>query len=357
MKLSSYQNLRVPNFSVHALREVLDVAGLDWQTALAKADIDPSAVSRLEGTIPAKKELAFQLQFVAATRDRPDLWVRAARAYTTSTFGARGMALATAPTVSAWVEVVSASDNAPGLLEIAPLRTPDGTVTGIEFTYPETPDELIPFSVYRDLFAVSRSLAWLYGEIFPFTRIETPLAQVSADASTYVSCEIGCGSEALRMWWDPAVAIQELPFGNAFQHSAWVKADEQTLDSFRATGDWPATVARVIRTAPELNRKLANVAASLRVSPRTLQRRLELAGTDFAKLRDETLRDLASDLLSNTDDSVSRISRVMGYSDPASFTIAFKRWTGVTPTLFRDASHCTTDVPRGTSDVPGAQVP
>src|SRR5437763_13167774 len=85
VKLNSFQELRIPNFSVHVLRQLLEDADLDWRTALANADIDPEAVNRPGSTIPATKELAFQLQFVALTKDRVDLWVRAARAYTTTT--------------------------------------------------------------------------------------------------------------------------------------------------------------------------------------------------------------------------------------------------------------------------------
>lgn len=339
MKLNSYQNLRVANFSVHALRRLLEDADLDWRTALANADIDPDAVNRPGGTIPARKEVAFQLEFIALTRDRIDLWLRAARAYTTATVGARGMALATAPTIAAWVEAASAVDYSPALLEIGPLRTSDGTVTGVQFTYPETPDELIPFSAYRDLYVVSRSFEWLYGGRFPFTRIDFPLPQVAPEALTYVSSDVVvCGSETLRLWWDPVISTEELPFGNAFQHAAWVRADTEVLDSFRATGDWPDTVAKAVRSAPALNRKLTNVAAALQVSPRTLQRKLELAGHDFAELRDRVLCDLACDLLSNSDHSVARISRTLGYKDAASFTIAFKRWKGIPPSAYRDAS-------------------
>ncbi|MGM0930487.1 MAG: helix-turn-helix domain-containing protein [Actinomycetota bacterium] len=338
MKLNSYQNLRVPNFSVHNLRDLLRDSGLDWRAALARADIAPYAVDRPGGTIPAKKELAFQQQFVALTHDRVDLWIRAARAYTTSTTGARGMALATAPTVAAWLEAATAVDYAPGLLQIIPLRTPEGTITGMEYSYPETPVDLIPFSVYRELCVTSRSLDWLYGEPFPFTRVEFPLAEISPEATTYVSCDVDCGSEALRLWWDPAMSSYELPYGNAFQHAAWVRADKEVLDSFRATGDWPATVAQAIKAAPKLNRKLANAAAALRVSPRTLQRKLEHTGHDFVRVRDETLNELASDMLSNTSHSIAQISRTLGYTDPDSFTVAFKRWTGVPPSTFREAA-------------------
>ena len=338
MKLSSYQNLRVPNFSVHALRGLLEDANLDWRTALANAEIDPGAVDRPGGTIPARKELAFQLEFVALTQDRVDLWVRAARAYTMGSFGIRGLALTTAPTISAWVEAGASSDIAPGLMEIAALRTPDGTVTGIEFTYPGAPEELIPFSVYRELCVIARTFTWLHGGPFPFTRVDFPLAEVSPEIQAYITCSVHCGSEALRLWWDPETSNQELPFGDAFQHEAWMKADSEILETLRATGDWPDTVVRTIRAAPELNRKLANVAAVLRVSPRTLQRKLELTGDDFAQLRDKTLGDLAEDLLSNTNHSVARISRTLGYTDPASFTIAFKKWKGMPPMAFREAS-------------------
>ena len=338
MKGGTYQSLRVPNFSVHILNGLLKDEDLEWQTALANAEIDPDAVNRPGGTIPATKELAFQLQFVRLTEDRVDLWVRAARAYSLGSFGVRGLALATAPTIADWVGVASTTDYGPALFEIATLRTPDGTVAGIEFTYPDAPEELVPFSVYRELCFMARTFTWLYGSPFPFTRVEFPLDQASPEVAPYVPCMIECGSDALRLWWDPAVSGHELPFGNAFQHAAWIKADNQIVDTLKATGDWPDTVAKTIRAAPELNRKLANVAATLRVSPRTLQRKLELTGDDFAQLRDRTLTDLASDLLSNTDLSVARISRRLGYTEPASFTIAFKRWKGMPPTAYREAS-------------------
>jgi AraC-like DNA-binding protein len=337
MKLDSYQHLRVPNFSVHNLRQVLADANLDWRAALARADIATDAVARPGGTIPAHKELVFQREFVRLTTGRADLWLQAARAYTTSTSSTRGMALSTAPTVAAWMDIASNSDYAPALLQINPLRTPAGLLTGVEYAYPEAP-ELVPFSAYRELFVTSRSLAWLHGADFPFTSIEFPLREIAPDALLYISCEVICGSDALRMWWNPETSDQELPYGNAFQHSAWVRADTHLLTSFRASGDWPASVTEAIKLAPALNRKLANAAAVMGVSPRTLQRKLESTGHDFADVRDAALFDIASGLLSNSDQSVAQISRTLGYTDPTSFSLAFKRWTGAPPSAFREAS-------------------
>lgn len=338
MRLRSYQHLRLPNFSVHALCAVLQDAGLDWKAALAEADLSPAAVARPGGTIPARKELAFQLQFVALTRGRVDLWIRAAHSYTPGSFGVRGLAFVTAPTVEAWVEVGTGMDYGPGLMEVAPLRAADGQMAGMEITYPDAPVELIPFSVYRDTCSVARNLSWLYGEPFPFTRVEVPLTEVSPEMQEHIHYPIDVDSDALRICWDPATSLHALPFGDRFHHETWMKADRELLESLRRTGDWPETVARAIRSAPALNRSLSNTATALRVTPRTLQRRLAAAKTDFAQVRDDTLSALASELLSTTDHSVARISRLLGYAESSSFSIAFRRWTGLTPTAFRDSS-------------------
>ncbi|MCJ1697342.1 AraC family transcriptional regulator [Rathayibacter caricis] len=337
MRFSSYQSVRVPNFSIHVLRDVLEEAGLDWRAALRGAEIDPDAVDRLGGTIPARKELAFQLEFVELTRDRVDLWLRAARGYGPGSFSIRGLAFVSAPTIEAWVEA-GATDDAPALLEAAPLRTADGELTGLELTYPDAPPGLIPFSVYRELSVTVRTFSWLYGAPFPFTHVEFPLPDVAPEAAGMIDGPIVAGSDAYRIWWEPSASTAQLPFGNDFQYATWVKRDTLVLETLRRTGDWPATVEKVIRTAPHLNRKLANVAAALRVSPRTLQRKLESTGHDFARLRDATLADIAAQLLSTTDESVTQISRTLGYAEPASFTGAFRKWKGTSPSSFREAS-------------------
>ena len=45
--------------------------------------------------------------------------------------------------------------------------------------------------------------------------------------------------------------------------------------------------------------------------------------------------DLAIYLLINSQQSAAAISRELGYRDPAIFTRAFRRWTGVSPSQYR----------------------
>ena len=79
----------------------------------------------------------------------------------------------------------------------------------------------------------------------------------------------------------------------------------------------------------------AEVAASLGLHPRTLQRRLADEGTTFEQVKDEAHRALALRLLQETSLPGGQVAAILGYSEQAAFTRACKRWFGQTPTQVR----------------------
>jgi AraC-like DNA-binding protein len=80
---------------------------------------------------------------------------------------------------------------------------------------------------------------------------------------------------------------------------------------------------------------IREVASRVSTSARTLQRRLRGAGLSYAGLVQQARCEAASRMLLESDQSVSDVARTLGYSDPAHFTRAFHRWTGLTPREFR----------------------
>jgi len=78
-----------------------------------------------------------------------------------------------------------------------------------------------------------------------------------------------------------------------------------------------------------------SVARRLGLSRRTLQRHLSEQGISFEALAQKTLRDQASDLLKKPHIPITDIAYELGYSDPAHFTRAFRRWMGETPQSWR----------------------
>ena len=82
----------------------------------------------------------------------------------------------------------------------------------------------------------------------------------------------------------------------------------------------------------------ATIAKRLHTSESTLQRRLAREGTKFQPLLDRVRYRLALEYLEGTDLQVFEIATLLDFSSAANFRRAFKRWSGKTPSQWRDAA-------------------
>jgi AraC-like DNA-binding protein len=83
------------------------------------------------------------------------------------------------------------------------------------------------------------------------------------------------------------------------------------------------------------NATMDMVASKLALSRQTLFRKLNAEGTTFAKVLDELRHRMALHYLSGKEVSVNETAYLVGFSDPAAFSRAFKRWTGSSPRMMR----------------------
>ncbi|MEO5578194.1 MAG: helix-turn-helix transcriptional regulator [Sphingomicrobium sp.] len=77
--------------------------------------------------------------------------------------------------------------------------------------------------------------------------------------------------------------------------------------------------------------RIDGIAAELGVSRQTLYRRLRAEGTTFEDLLDRLRHRLALRYLRDERLSVKAAAYRLGFSEPAAFSRAFKRWTGASP--------------------------
>lgn len=77
------------------------------------------------------------------------------------------------------------------------------------------------------------------------------------------------------------------------------------------------------------------VARSFGLSARSLHRRLESEGTSYRAIERDALATRARHLLLDRHQTIQEIAYELGFSDAPTFHRAFKRWTGTTPTGFR----------------------
>jgi len=117
-----------------------------------------------------------------------------------------------------------------------------------------------------------------------------------------------------------------------------------------AVGEAPAgglagEVRRMLRS--QLSRgddpRIDVVARELATSSRTLQRRLAAEGSSFQQEVEDVRRDAAGRYLTDRTLAIAEVAYLLGYSEPAPFHRAFKRWYGVTPEAFRKSKSAPKD--------------
>ena len=79
------------------------------------------------------------------------------------------------------------------------------------------------------------------------------------------------------------------------------------------------------------------IAQTLHLSLRSLQRHLSEEGGSYEQVLADTRRDLAQNHLREDDCSISEVAYLLGFADSSSFSRAFKRWTGQSPSQYRDS--------------------
>ena len=84
---------------------------------------------------------------------------------------------------------------------------------------------------------------------------------------------------------------------------------------------------------------IEDIAASLGISSRTLQRNLTAEGTKFNQELQNVQKILAFNYFKNPEMTTEDVSYLLGYSEVSSFSRAFKKWTGQTISEYRNLPH------------------
>ncbi|ORX05860.1 AraC family transcriptional regulator [Mycolicibacillus trivialis] len=103
------------------------------------------------------------------------------------------------------------------------------------------------------------------------------------------------------------------------------------------------SVARRVRTTllgtrdlPLVFPPLSSVAHQMNMSEPTLRRRLRDESTSYREIMASIRRDLAVQRLLGSSMPVQQIGELVGYGETRAFTRAFKRWTGHSPSSYRE---------------------
>lgn len=108
------------------------------------------------------------------------------------------------------------------------------------------------------------------------------------------------------------------------------------LDRQRGSDSFASRVKHAI--VSDFRKRFPNVgevAMAMALSIRNLQRKLHEENTSFQELINDIKRELAEEYLRNESLTITEISYMLGYAEPAVFTRAYKKWTGTPPEMAR----------------------
>jgi AraC-like DNA-binding protein len=143
------------------------------------------------------------------------------------------------------------------------------------------------------------------------------------------------GQPLTQIVFDPANLRLPLTMADPVSRQLAYTELERSLVELGAEREILASVRRLIARSGGGFRSLDEVAETLRLSTRTLKRRLAAQGVTYSDLVEEQRRERAVLLLRSPTLSLDEVAEQLGYSDTSNFRRAFRRWTGVSPAAYR----------------------
>ncbi len=145
-----------------------------------------------------------------------------------------------------------------------------------------------------------------------------------------VPVTFGCRRSAILL--DPAVLAARLASAPAYALGVLTARADQLLQSLERTRSTRGRVEAVLLPLlPTGDVSMDRVALDLAMSRPTLYRKLKAEAVTFEEILDALRHRMALHHLSNQMVTVNEVSLLVGFSDPAAFSRAFKRWTGRSP--------------------------
>jgi AraC-like DNA-binding protein len=131
-------------------------------------------------------------------------------------------------------------------------------------------------------------------------------------------------------WLDRAQLYQNPELYSLLQSQA-----ERSLDRLERDALLSARIKRILESHDPRQISMDDVARELEISARSLRRRLLAEGVSFRELVDDNRMQLAKRMLERPHASIQETAYALGFTSPAAFHRAFKRWTGMTPQQYR----------------------
>lgn len=322
------------------IRGAMEALGVDADELLRDAGIEPEEYDHTEKRVPFEAVDRLFTLCVERTGD-PSVGIDMVKYMNPTVYEALGVAMLCSSTLrnmcrrfERFFDIVSSLERAVfhetdygGFMREEPIVNYSGTTR----------------TVHADAFVavVMKFARVAYSPDFEPRKIElisTPPEALYEKYYEYFGSSIDFGAEQTAIHFDTADLDAPMTGSNsslAFHNDQLAKAILADLKKH----DLRARVyARLIEYLPAGECSREKVAHSLNMSESAFQKKLKAEGTSYQEVLDDTRAELAKHYLGKSGLSISEAAFLLGFTDSSNFSRAFKRWTGSSPTEYREAS-------------------
>lgn len=213
----------------------------------------------------------------------------------------------------------------------------ESKVTTITLSTLNIHESLPPFFVKGEFAFMVQLLTKATGKTINPERISTTFNEVSSEIQKYFAVNFNLGNSNSISFQNPDL---QLPFIS--ENNSILEYLEPELNKRLAELDVDDSHGQRVRNAlvellPRGEFTVEDVAQSLGVSKRTLQRKLKAENTNFQQQLNATREMLAKNYLLNTTMSTDDIAFLLAYQETNSFLRAFNAWTGMSVQQYRES--------------------
>ncbi len=199
-----------------------------------------------------------------------------------------------------------------------------------KYTYRQMADYLMAFVVHE-------LDGFLDEKIQPvITRFPYPIAETTEYERIFRGSVLANSSELEieldNKYWDKPILTADYDLQDYFlqKMNGW-------LQNTGAENTLPVRIYNyLLSNAYLFNMSLESVAANFNISPRSLQRKLREEGIGFSEIVESVKQKVAISYLDSGNYQIKDISYILGYNEQSAFLRAFKKWTGKTPTEYKN---------------------
>jgi AraC-like DNA-binding protein len=316
--------------------EVMQALGFSAQSCLLGTGVSLESMGDPNRRITLQQELRFYRNALELTGD-PVIGLKLGEPFVPQRYGLFGYALMSAETFR---HALAITENF-GRLTFSFFSFKFG-VEGQQAWFamsdpPPIDEELINVYLDRDMSAAHVDFAEIMGADFSLDRVLLP-HDGRGRRGAYVDhfgCPVEFGAADGRFYFSSDLLDRALPRSDPDSSRHLQQQCQMLIAKMSSHGSFVDEVRLLMLQRPGDFPNIDYLADKMGMSARTLRRRLKQEGSTFREVQEEIRYGLAREYLANTHLPMDEISSLLGYSESGNFSHAFKRWSGHSPSAWR----------------------